>query len=62
MWLALTAIGALTVSPSSWVVRPDPAVAATATTVVTIGFDDDRPARRAADPAGAWDDGDLLRQ
>jgi peptidoglycan/xylan/chitin deacetylase (PgdA/CDA1 family) len=36
----LTAVGALTVSLSGWVVHPDPAVAATAPTVVTIGFDD----------------------
>ena len=38
--LVLTAVGALTVSLSSWVVRPDPAVAAPTSTVVTIGFDD----------------------
>jgi peptidoglycan/xylan/chitin deacetylase (PgdA/CDA1 family) len=39
-WLVLTTVGALTLSLSGWVVHPDPAVAATASTVVTIGFDD----------------------
>jgi len=39
-WLVLTTVGALTLSLSGWVVHTDPAVAATASTVVTIGFDD----------------------
>src|SRR6266508_6665067 len=37
---SLAAIGALTVILSSWALSPAPGAAATASTVVTIGFDD----------------------
>jgi len=39
-WRSLAAIGALTVILSSWALSPAPGAAATASTVVTIGFDD----------------------
>jgi peptidoglycan/xylan/chitin deacetylase (PgdA/CDA1 family) len=47
--LALTVIGALTASLSSWTVSPVPAAAA-ASTVVTIGFDDGTADQLAALP------------